>query len=63
MELDFYKLQDIQIDNLHLWDAPDFVDAFIASATYEGRPLTDSELDEVNNDSKFVYDCVINRLF
>lgn len=44
-------------------DAPDFVDAYISYATRNGVPLTDEELDELNEDSQFVYECVINRIY
>jgi len=38
-------------------------DAFIASATYKGREMTDTELDRLNEDSDFVYQAVLDRLY
>lgn len=43
---------------------PDFEDAFICYAEDEnGRPLTDDELDELNDDSGTVYEFVLNEVF
>lgn len=42
---------------------PDFVDSYIVSAMIDGRPATDDELDELNDDSEFVYDLVMGHYF
>lgn len=53
--------KSIIVDNIDMRDYPDFVDAFIANAYYtDGIQLTDAELDELNQDSDFVYQCVLN---
>ena len=54
------KLDDVEIE-LH-GEYPDYCDSFIASADYEGRPLTDKELDILNEDSDLVYEFVIQKL-
>jgi hypothetical protein len=64
--LDFKKLdlKSIELEDINTNDYPDFVDAFISYAQYnDGTELTDQELDELNNDSSFVYDQVINKVF
>ena len=59
-----YKLIDnIEVDGIDTKDYPDFCDAFIAYAEYDGREMTDEELEEINDDSDFVYECVQNNLF
>ena len=59
-----YKLIDnIEVDGIDTADYPDFCDAFIAYAEYDGREMTDEQLDEINDDSDFVYECVQNNLF
>ena len=61
---DDYKLIDnIEVDGIDTKDYPDFCDAFIASADYDGKPMTDEQLEELNKDSDFVYECVQNHLF
>lgn len=61
MELD--KITNIELDGIDTKDYPDFCDAYIASAEYEGEELTEEQLEELNCDSDFVYQCVINYLF
>lgn len=63
MSLDYSKITDIEVEGIDGRDAPDFCDAFIAHAWYVDRPLTDDELDELNSDSDFVYECVINQIY
>ena len=59
-----YKLIDnIEVDGIDTKDYPDFCDSFIASADYDGKPMTNEQLDELNEDSDFVYECVQNHLF
>ena len=59
-----YKLIDnIVIDGIDNNDYPDFSDAFIISADYNGKTMTDEQLDEINEDRDFVYQCVLNNFF
>ena len=62
-ELDYSKITDVELDGIDTRDYPDFCDAFVCSATYKGREMTDSELDRLNEDSDFVYEKVMERLF
>lgn len=61
MELD--KITNIELDGIDTSDYPDFVDAYIVSAEIDGVELTDEELEELNRNGEFVYDCVLKRLF
>lgn len=61
MELD--KISNIELDGIDTNDYPDFCDAYIVSAEIDGVELTNEELDELNRNSEFVYDCVLKRLF
>lgn len=62
-ELDYSKIEDVEVDGIDTRDYPDFTDAFISSATYKGREMTDAELDRLNEDSDFVYKAVQDRLY
>jgi hypothetical protein len=57
------KITNIEIDGIDTKDAPDFCDAFILSADYNGVPMTDDQLDEINENSDFVYDKVLDSLY
>ncbi len=61
--MDYKLIENIEIDGIDTKDYPDFCDAFIASADYDGKEMTEEQLDELNEDSEFVYECVQNHLF
>lgn len=58
-------LCDIEVDGIDHRDCPDYCDAFISAAFLksENRPLTEAELDELNEDRSFVRDQVEKRLY
>ena len=39
----------IDIDGIDGQDYPDFCDAFVAEADYDGEPMTEEELDQLND--------------
>ena len=57
--IDTTKVTDVEIEDVMLSYFPDFCDAYIASATYDGRDMTEEELEELNDDTDFVYKAVI----
>lgn len=66
--LNYSRITDIEVDGVDTSDYPDFCDAYICSANYKTiwgtyRELTEDELERLNEDSSFVYDQVIDRLF
>lgn len=64
MNIDFTKIANVEVDGIDLNDYPDFVDAFITSAEYDGREMTDEEIDYINDiHLDFVQECVYNHLF
>jgi hypothetical protein len=60
IELDYSKISNISIDGVDYDDSPDFCDAYIDSAEYDGREMTDEELEVLNEDSDFVHDAVLD---
>ena len=63
IKLDYSKIDNIEVDGIDYADYPDFCDAYIASADYDGREMTNEELDVLNDDSDFVYSAVENHLY
>ena len=61
--MDYKLIDNIKIDGIDTKDYPDFCDAFIVSADYNGKPMTWEQLDKLNEDTDFVYECVQNYLF
>ena len=63
VNLDYKLISNIQFDGIDHNDAPDYCDAYIVSAEYDGEEMTEEQLEELNEDSDFVYECVQNHLF
>lgn len=63
MKLDYSKISDIKLAGIDTKDYPDFTDAFIESASYEDRDMTDEELDRLNDDHGFVYEKVLEHIY
>ena len=61
INLDLNKVEDPEIEfNGHFKDP---VDAYLKSASYEGRDLTDAELDWIDaNHPEFTYELASNQL-
>jgi len=58
--MDYKKIDNIEIDGIDTKDYPDFCDAYISSADYDGVPMTDEQLDELNEDGDYVYGHIMN---
>ncbi len=63
ISLDYSLIADVEVEDIDMRDAPDFVDAFISSASYNGREMTDAELDVLNEDQDYVYQAVQAKLY
>jgi len=61
--MNYKKIDNIEVDGIDTKDYPDFCDAFIVSADYNGKPMTNKQIDKLNEDTDFVYECVNNNLF
>jgi hypothetical protein len=61
--MNYDLIDNIEIDGIDTNDYPDFCDAFIVSAYYDGEIMTDAQIDKLNEDYDFVHDCVYNELF
>ena len=66
-KLDYSQIDDVVVDGINHNDAPDFSDAYIASAMYndpttcEYRALTENELEAL--DSDWVYEQVQDWIY
>ncbi len=58
----YNKIDNVVLDGIHHWDYPDYCDAFIDSADYDGKPMTDEQLDDLNEDSDLVFELVWDNL-
>ena len=62
-KMDLKKITDIVVEGIDKADYPDFCDSFIESAYYDGKPMTEEQLEELNENKDFVYECIINKLY
>jgi len=60
--MDYKKIDNIEIDGIDTKDYPDFSNAYIVSADYDGVPMTDQQLDEINDVGDFQHECIMNDL-
>ena len=60
--IDYSKIEDVEIEDLNFDDSPDFCDAYIARATYEGKEMSEDQLDKLNEDSDFVYEKILDHI-
>ena len=63
MTLDYSKISNISVADINMRDYPDFCDAFIEEADYDGRPMTEAEIELLNEDRDFVYEAVLNEIY
>lgn len=62
MALDKSKIDNVQVAGIDTKDYPDFCDAYIESADYDGRAMTEEELEKLSEDSEFVSKVVWEHL-
>lgn len=62
IKLDYSLINNIEVDGITSHYDHDLSDAYIASAWYGDRPMTQEELDALNEDSEHVYDLVWHHL-
>ena len=60
--LDYSKIANIEFDGIDHSDYPDYCDAYIVSADYDGQPMTEEQLEEICEDGDFVYESLMNYL-
>lgn len=61
MDLDL--ISNIEFDDVFHDDHPDYCDAYILSAEYEGRPMTEDELEYINQNKFFVHEKLWSYLY
>lgn len=60
--LDYSKITNVKVAGIDYNDYPDFCDAYIESAMYGEREMTEQELEVLSNDSAFVNEAVFAQI-
>lgn len=64
MNFDLSKIDNVELEDVFTFQYPEFEDAFISAATYNGIEMTEEQLDRLNVDeSEFVYNKVMEQLY
>jgi hypothetical protein len=64
MTIDFKLIDNVVVDGIDYNDYPDFCDAYIAEADYNGEPMDEEMLDVLNTDyTDFILESVYSHLF
>ena len=53
--MDYKKITNVVLDGIDSDDYPDFCDVYIVSADYDGEPMSEDQIDKLNEDSDFIY--------
>jgi hypothetical protein len=62
-KLDYTKITNIQFDGIEHNDAPDYCDAYIVSADYDGKEMTFEQIELINDDRDFLYEKLMDHLY
>jgi hypothetical protein len=57
------QVTNVTVSGIDMRDYPDLCDSYISTADYFGKPMTDEQLDELNEDTDYVHECAMNHLF
>ena len=60
--IDTDKITNVKCSGIDMKDYPDFCDSYIESADYNGEPMTEEQLEIINQDYGYVYDDVMSHL-
>lgn len=61
-KFNYELITNITIDGIDHRDYPDYCDAFIDYAEYNGKEMTDEQLDALNEDHELVSELVWDKL-
>jgi hypothetical protein len=60
--MNLQKIENIDFDGIDHKDYPDYCDAYIVSADYDGEPLTEEQIMELNQNGDFKHDKLFEYL-
>ena len=64
MTIDFRLIDNVVVNGIDYKDYPDFCDAYIVAADYNGLPMLDEMIEVLNYDYRdFVHEQVYSHLF
>lgn len=61
--MDLTQIRNIVFEDVDYSDYPDFCDCYISYAEIDGVPLTEAELEELNDERDFIHEKLTDNLF
>ena len=62
MNIDFDKVNVLNVDGIDMKDYPKFCDAYIDEALIDGVEASDEELDVINENYSFLEEAICNHI-
>lgn len=62
MNIDFNKVEVLNVDGIDMKDYPKFCDAYIDEALIDGVRASDEELDIINENYSFLEEAICNHI-
>ena len=63
MKINFDKVEVLEVSNINHRDYPEYCDAYISEAKYNGKTMSDKMINEINdNYPDFVYIQVMDQI-
>ena len=63
VNLDYKLISNTQFDGIDYNDYPDYCDAYIVSADYDGVEMTEEQIELLNDDRNYVYEKLMDYLY
>lgn len=63
MSVDFTKIENVIVGGIDYADYPKFCDAYVEECDIDGVPATEEQLDAINDNGDFVYECVVDAIY
>lgn len=60
--MDLKKIDNIEFEDIDHNDAPDYCNAYIVSADYNGVEMNENEINKLNENSEFIHEQLIEYL-
>lgn len=63
VNLDYKLISNIKFEDIDHNDAPDYCDAYISSAKYDGKEMTEVQIELLNDDRDYVYEKIMDYIY
>ena len=62
IEIDYSKIEVVEVDGVDHKDYPDYCDAYISKACIGGQKATQQQLDVLNDNDEYRYNAIVDYI-